>query len=135
MLLNIRIYLIDILILTIVSIGYSNYAVAEPLLNDPSLGVQLVSDGLELPTSMAFLGPDDILVLEKDKGTVQRIVNGKMLPEPLLDVNVSTQSERGMLGIAVAEKTNLSAPTYVFLYYTEAESKDGEDLSEKKDPL
>jgi glucose/arabinose dehydrogenase len=125
MLLNIRIYLIDILILTIVSIGYSNYAVAEPLLNDPSLGVQLVSDGLELPTSMAFLGPDDILVLEKDKGTVQRIVNGKMLPEPLLDVNVSTQSERGMLGIAVAEKTNLSAPTYVFLYYTEAESKDG----------
>ena len=135
MLLNIRIYLIGILILTIVSIGYSNYAVAEPLLNDPSLGVQLVLDGLELPTSMAFLGPDDILVLEKEKGTVQRIVNGEMLPEPLLDVNVATQSERGMLGIAVAEKATLNAPTYVFLYYTEAESKDGEDLSEKKDPL
>jgi glucose/arabinose dehydrogenase len=132
MLLNIRIYLIGILILTIISIGYSNYAIAEPLLNDPSLGVELVLDGLELPTSMAFLGPDDILVLEKDKGTVQRIVNGEMLPEPILDVNVATQSERGMLGIAVAEKTNPSAPTYVFLYYTEAESKDGEDLSEKK---
>jgi hypothetical protein len=52
MLINIRIYLIGILTLTIVSIGYSNYAVAEPLLNDPSLGVELVSDGLELPTSM-----------------------------------------------------------------------------------
>jgi glucose/arabinose dehydrogenase len=127
--------LIGILILTILSIGYTNYAVAEPLLNDPSLGVQLVSDGLELPTSVAFLGPDDILVLEKEKGTVQRIVNGKMLPEPILDVNVATQSERGMLGIAVAEKATLNAPTYVFLYYTEAESKDGEDLSEKKDPL
>ncbi len=133
--LNIRLYLIGILILTILSIGYTNYAVAEPLLNDPSLGVQLVSDGLELPTSMAFLGPDDILVLEKEKGTVQRIVNGEMLPEPLLDVNVATQSERGMLGIAVAEKATLNAPTYVFLYYTEAESLDGEDLSEKKDPL
>jgi hypothetical protein len=36
---------------------------------------------------MAFLGPDDILVLEKEKGTVQRIVNGEMLPEPLLDVS------------------------------------------------
>ena len=35
---------------SIQNIGYSNYAVAEPLLNDPSLGVQLVSDGLELPT-------------------------------------------------------------------------------------
>src|ERR671914_338242 len=120
MLLNIRMYLIGILILTIVSIGYSNYAVAEPLLNDPSLGVQLVLDGLELPTSMAFLGPDDILVLEKEKGTVQRIVNGEMLPEPILDVNVATQSERGMLGIAVAEKTNPSSPTYVFLYFTES---------------
>jgi aldose sugar dehydrogenase len=96
---------------------------------------ELVSSGLELPTSMAFLGPDDILVLEKNKGTVQRILNGNHLPEPLLDVNVATQSERGMIGMAVAKKLNPSEPTYVFLYYTEAESKDGEDLSEKKDPL
>jgi aldose sugar dehydrogenase len=135
MLLDIRIHLISILILIVISIGYSNFAAAKPLLNDPALAVQLVSDGLELPTSMAFLGPNDILVLEKDKGTVQRIIDGKTLPEPILDVNVATQSERGMLGIAVAEKTNPGAPTYVFLYYTEAESKDGEDLIEKRDPL
>src|SRR5687768_7368761 len=57
----------------------------EPSIKDPNLGVELVSsDGLELPTSMAFLGPDDILVLEKEKGTVQRIVNGKLLPTPVL---------------------------------------------------
>ena len=55
---------------------------------------------------MAFLGPDDILVLEKDNGTVQRIVNGKMLPEPVLDVNVANKFERGMLGIAVAKYHN-----------------------------
>jgi hypothetical protein len=36
--------------------------------------VELVSDGLELPTSMAFLGPDDILVLEKEKGTFLAIL-------------------------------------------------------------
>jgi glucose/arabinose dehydrogenase len=65
---------------------------------------------------MAFLGPNDILVLEKDTGTVQRIVNGKMLPQPILQVPVSTTSERGMLGIAIAKHTN--GPTYVFLYYT-----------------
>ena len=42
----------------------------EPFIKDPNLGVELVSsDVLELPTSMAFLGPDDILVLEKEKGT------------------------------------------------------------------
>jgi glucose/arabinose dehydrogenase len=34
-----------------------------------------VAEGLEFPTTMAFLGPNDILVLEKEKGTVQRIIN------------------------------------------------------------
>jgi aldose sugar dehydrogenase len=109
----------------------------KPDIKDPKLKVEPVAGGLELPTSMAFLGPGDILVLEKEKGTVQRIVNGKMLPEPLLDVNVATQSERGMLGIAVAaaNKSPSALTTYVFLYYTEAQSKDGEDLGEKKEPL
>jgi hypothetical protein len=42
-----------------------------PSIKDPDLGVQLVSlDGLESRASMAFLGPDDILVLEKEKDTV-----------------------------------------------------------------
>ena len=76
---------------------------------------------------MAFLGPNDILVLEKNKGTVQRIVNGEMLPEPLLDVNVSKQSERGMLGIEVEsneDKANRNATRNVFLYFTESLSGD-----------
>ena len=50
---------------------------------------------------MDFLGPDDILVLEKNNGTVQRILNGTMLADPVLDVNVANKYERGMLGIAV----------------------------------
>jgi glucose/arabinose dehydrogenase len=90
----------------------------EPSTKDPNLGVELVSKGLEFPTSMAFLGQDDILVLEKEKGTVQRIVNGKMLPAPVLTVNVATEVERCMCGIAVSK--NDSANVYVFLYFTEA---------------
>jgi hypothetical protein len=85
--LNVRLNLVRILILTLVSIGYFDYVHAQPVINEPNLTAQLVLLGLELPTSMAFLGPDDILVLEKEKGTVQRIVNGEMLPEPLLDVS------------------------------------------------
>jgi glucose/arabinose dehydrogenase len=77
-----------------------------PTVNDPNLKVEKVFEGLRFPTKMAFLGPNDILVLEKDNGTVQRIVNGKMLPEPLLDVNVANKYERGMLGIAVAKNNN-----------------------------
>jgi aldose sugar dehydrogenase len=77
-----------------------------PTVNDPNLKVEKVFEGLRFPTKMAFLGPNDILVLEKDNGTVQRIVNGKMLPEPILDVNVANKYERGMLGIAVAKHNN-----------------------------
>jgi glucose/arabinose dehydrogenase len=67
---------------------------------------------------MAFLGPNDILVLEKNNGTVQRIVNGHILPHPLLKVPVANKGETAMLGIAVAEHKNDNRPTYVFLYYT-----------------
>jgi aldose sugar dehydrogenase len=67
------------------------------------IALEPVFEGVDLPTSMAFLGPDDILILEKNKGTVKRFVNGSLINEPLLDVNVATRGERGMLGIAVAK--------------------------------
>lgn len=92
----------------------------EPTIKDPNLKVETVATGLALPTTMAFIGPNDILVLEKSKGTVQRIVNGQMLAEPLLQVNVSSEVERGMLGIATS-KDNQTGKTNVFLYYTEAQ--------------
>jgi aldose sugar dehydrogenase len=100
-----------------------------PIINDTNLKAEVVFKGLHFPTSMAFLGPNDILVLEKNNGTVQRIVNGKMLPKPLLDVNVGTNSERGMLGIAISppKHDEKNKPTYVFLYYTESKTRDGED--------
>jgi aldose sugar dehydrogenase len=90
-----------------------------PIINDVNLKTEVVFEGLTSPTSIAFLGPNDILVLEKDKGTVQRIVNGKIFSEPLLEVNVANDGNRGMLGIAVSkvEETN---STNVFLYFTEA---------------
>jgi glucose/arabinose dehydrogenase len=138
-LVNFNLFLV-ILLLTIIllsssgSIKYLNYANAQesndiqgeqPIINDPNLKTEVVVNGLELPTGMAFLGPDDILVTEKDKGTVRRVIDGKILPEPLLDVNVANKSERGMLGIAVSKHEN--GPTYVFLYYTEAKVE-GSDI-------
>ena len=92
-----------------------------PTVNDPNLKVEKVAEGIKYPTSMAFLGKDDILVLEKNDGTVRRILNGTMLQEPILDVNVANISERGMLGIAIANSQK--GTKYVFLYYTETESK------------
>src|SRR5918994_3984216 len=42
----------------------------------PDLELRTVVDGLALPTSIAFLGSDDLLVLEKNSGKVKRVVNG-----------------------------------------------------------
>ena len=92
-----------------------------PVLRDPNLRAEIVFRGINFPSSMAFLGPDDILVLEKNEGTVKRIVNGVMLADPLLKVDVSNEGERGMLGIAVTKgNKSTDKSVYVFLYYTEA---------------
>jgi len=70
--------------------------------------------------------------LEKDAGIVHRILNGKMLPEPVLDVSVANVAERGLLGIAMANNDNGGTESgnvrHVFLYYTESGGgKDGDD--------
>jgi glucose/arabinose dehydrogenase len=100
----------------------------KPAFIDPNLKIETVTTGLVLPTTMAFVGPDDMLVLEKNKGTVQRIVNGQMLDQPLLQVNVSSEVERGMLGIAVS-KDNQTGKPLVFLYFTESEG--GEPIASR----
>ena len=87
----------------------------------PNLHAEVVVEGLELPTTMAFLGPNDILVLEKENGMVKRIVDGNILPQPLLDVNVAGFIERCMCGIAVSKDT--PGHTYVFLFYTESSGR------------
>ena len=101
----------------------------KPKLPDSHLKVEEVVTGLDTPTTMAFLGPNDILVLEKDKGTIQRIVDGKLAGQPLPDVNVANSVERCMCGIAVAKH---DSKTYVFLNYTEINNKDGEDRQGKE---
>ena len=63
--------------------GQASFSGNPPIINDPRLKADLVFLGLRNPTSMAFLGPNDISVLEKDQGTVERIVNGNMLPHPV----------------------------------------------------
>jgi aldose sugar dehydrogenase len=99
---------------------------SNPVINMPGYVAELLSDGLQEPTGMAFIGTNEILVTEKSEGTVQKISNGQMSEAPLLDVNVNARDERGLLGIAVAEDDgNSQTPRYVFLYYTEAEEEDG----------
>jgi aldose sugar dehydrogenase len=99
---------------------------AGPSVNDSSLTVEQVTGGLISPTTMAFLDEDTILVLEKDNGRVRAIENGMLQPEPLLDVAVANDGERGLLGAAVSRENE--STTYVFLYFTESGGGvDGDD--------
>src|SRR5690349_1794218 len=74
-------------------------------IRDPNLKVETVVDGLDNPTAMSFLGSsNDILVTEKDTGTVRRIIDGHIQEQPMLDVAVANDNgtnERGLLGMAV----------------------------------
>jgi glucose/arabinose dehydrogenase len=95
-----------------------------PTVLHPQLDVRTVVDGLDQPTSMAFLGASDLLVLEKPTGRVQRVTNG-VLQGPVLDLAVNFGSERGLLGIALHPA--FPATPGVYLYWTE--STTGTDTS------
>ncbi len=88
-----------------------------PTLVDSNLQVRTVVSGLVTPTTMAFLAPGDFLVLEKNTGRVQRVVNGTV-QATVLDLAVNSASERGLLGIALHPQ--FPATPYVYLYWTES---------------
>ena len=48
---------------------------------------------------MAFVGQNEILILDRETGKVYRILDNKLNPKPILDINVATIGYRGMLGI------------------------------------
>jgi aldose sugar dehydrogenase len=90
-------------------------AQAGPQVLDPNLGVRTAASGLTTPSTMAFLGANDFLVLEKNTGAVKRVVNGAV-HSTVLDLAVNFASERGLLGIAL----HPGFPTNpgVYLYWT-----------------
>jgi len=107
-------------------------SIGGPIIKDAHLTTQLITSSLKAPSAMAFIGPDDILVTEKDKGNVVRIVNGVISQQPLLHVEVAKKDERGLLGVAISRNTE-AGKVYVFLYYTEAQRNDVEGVT--PDPL
>lgn len=102
-----------------------------PILTDPDLKAELIIDKLKFPIGMEIIGNDDFLLIEKNTGVVKRIANGQVTQ--LLDLNVASESERGLLGIAYLNLSNSGKfsedddsliPPYIFLFATETESQD-----------
>lgn len=99
--------------------------------SDPNLRVTELVGGLSQPTAMAFIGANDILVLQKGDGRVRRVINGVLQPGAVLDVAVHNLSERGLLGIAL--HPDFPTTPFVYLYFTE--SSTGTDTGGASIPL
>lgn len=81
----------------------------------PDLGVRTTTTNLITPISLAFIGANDFLLLEKNTGQVKRVVNGAV-QGVVLDLGVNFASERGLLGIAL--HPNFPTNPGVYLYWS-----------------
>lgn len=84
---------------------------------DPNLAVRTVVSGLAQPTGMAFLGANDFFTIEKATGQVKRVVGG-VVTSTVLDLSVNSNSERGLLGLALHPR--FASNGFVYLYWTES---------------
>ena len=93
---------------------------------DPTLQVEaLVTTGLIQPIGIVFLAPNDFLVLEKATGQVKRVLHGVLQAQPVLDLPVNSNSERGLLSLVL----HPSFPTVREVFVRWTESSTGADSS------
>ena len=122
-----QIIFVILLSLTLVYIGGHYLSVnAEEFITNDDLKLELVAEGFKSPISMGFIGQNDLLVLEKE-GKVQRVIDKKILPYPILDITsiINSAGERGLLGIAISEgngsdnDNRYNKDLDIYLLYTE----------------
>lgn len=74
-----------------------------------------IAGGLANPTAMAF-APDGRLFVTEQEGQLRVIKEGELLTQPFLTVEVDSEDERGLLGVAF--DPGFSANRHVYIYYT-----------------
>lgn len=99
-----------------------------PSVVDSNLDVRTVVSGLITPTSMAFIGEEEFLILEKNTGQVKRVQTGGGSPvvDTVLDLPVNFASERGLLGVALHPE--FPEDPGVYLYWTESTTGSDSDV-------
>jgi len=96
---------------------------AEPFVIDQNFVVEEYVSGLTTPVAMTFV-ENDALVLERMTGNVRLIQNGILNDEPILQVDIHTDRENGLLGI-----TSLGSTVYI--YFTELDTQSGEPIANR----
>ncbi|HEX5904908.1 MAG TPA: PQQ-dependent sugar dehydrogenase [Candidatus Nitrosocosmicus sp.] len=111
-----------------------------PSIDDPSLKLDLVMDGLQSPTSMAFLTDNSILITHKE-GTISKLdLNAPTSLQPILELNnVNSKNERGLLGIAINNNIlgdtsrtgiNQTGEFDAYVFVTETGTQSGQEMQE-----
>lgn len=85
---------------------------------DPTLEATVFLTGLSQPIGVVFLGPTDMLVLERASGLVRRVIGGVIQPTPALDLAVNSNSERGLLSMAL--DPDFATNSLVYIRWTES---------------
>ncbi|MGI0065295.1 MAG: PQQ-dependent sugar dehydrogenase, partial [Nitrosotalea sp.] len=116
-----KVWLISVFVLFGVAILPSY---AEPVMNDTGFVIQPYVTGICCsPTTMAFEG-NDILVLSKNSGQVHLFRNGILQDKAVLQENVTSTGEQGMLGITTVGNK-------VYLYFTASDKMGGHALGKR----
>jgi len=91
-----------------------------PAMLDPNLQVTtVINAGLNQPIGIVFLGSvNDYLVLEKASGQIKRVIGGVLQSAPVLDLPVNSNSERGLLSMAL--HPNFPGTPYAYIRWTES---------------
>jgi glucose/arabinose dehydrogenase len=86
---------------------------------DPNLqATTFLNTGLTQPIGIVFLNLNDYLVLEKASGLVKRVINGVIQATPVVDLAVNSNSERGLLSLAL--DPDFPATPAMYIYWTQS---------------
>jgi glucose/arabinose dehydrogenase len=78
---------------------------------------ELVTANLTDPTAMAFAPSSDGRIFVTEQGGALRVIkNGSLLSTHVIDLNVNSDGERGLLGIAL--DPDFTNNNYIYLYHT-----------------
>jgi aldose sugar dehydrogenase len=135
-------FLVSLIVIVIIHFSNnitSSFSQELPSIDDPSLILDLVIEGLQSPTSMAFLTDNSILITHKE-GTISRLYpDNPTSLEPILELNnVDSRNERGLLGIATNNNimgdsrtgANQTGEFDVFLFVTETGTQLDQEIQE-----
>ena len=103
-------YFVAFLFLTTLSLNFIQAGQVPPGFTDT-----LVAGGLNQPTACEFATDGRLFIITKG-GTVRILKNGSLVPTPALNLQVTDNSERGLLGIAFDPA--FSSNRFLYLYYT-----------------